>query len=229
VVVGLAIETVGIVATHTAIDLYNARQQEIVEPVKFRLMAGLVPIYVIGVAAVVGLSQDAFTPLVKGLGIASPFLTCMVYVAVALARDLSRIETRQVLTDERQATIEDEDRQWQREKERLEIELKHQERLAKIQAKNVKQAINQPVNRRGQTVHEPAKNHVFDGVNLSRAERKQQLLESLVDIYVDDPNARVTAVANKLNVSRQTVYNYLNELEQAGRISRNGSGVEVIQ
>ena len=45
----------------------------------------------------------------------------------------------------------------------------------------------------------------------------------------DDPKAKVSAVANELNVSRQTVYNYLNELEQAGRISRNGYGVEVTQ
>src|SRR5262245_14837591 len=46
-VVGLAMETVGIVATHTAIDLYNAKQQQIIEPVKFQVMAWLVPAYVI--------------------------------------------------------------------------------------------------------------------------------------------------------------------------------------
>jgi len=229
VVVGLAIETVGIVATHTAIDLYNAKQQEIIEPIKFRVMAWLVPAYVIGVATVVGFSEDAFTPLVKGLGIVSPFLTCIVYIAVALARDLSRIEAKQSLIDERQVTIEDEDRQWQRDKERLELEMKHQERLAKIQAKNVKQTDAQSVNQTSQTVKEPAKNHVFDAVNLSRTERKQQLLKTVVDIYIDDPQARVSTVANKLNVSRQTVYNYLNELEQAGRISRNGNGVEVTE
>ena len=182
-----------------------------------------------GVAFVVGFSNDAFTPLVKSLGIASPFLTCIVYIAVALARDLSRIETEQSLTDERQANIENADRQWQYEKERLEIELKHQERLAKIKAKNAQQSVNQSVNQTSQTVHELAKNHVFDAVNLSRAERKQQLLESVVDIYIDNPQTKVSTVANKLKVSRQTVYNYLNELEQDGKINRNGSGVEVIQ
>jgi hypothetical protein len=97
VVVGVAIETVGIVATHTAIELYTAKQQEIIEPVKFQVMAWLVPVYVIGVAAIVGFSEDAFTPLVKGLGIASPFLTCIVYIAVALSRDLLRIETKRSL------------------------------------------------------------------------------------------------------------------------------------
>lgn len=227
VVVGVAIETVGIVATHTAIDLYNAKQQEMIEPVKFQVMAWLVPAYVIGVASVVAFSEDAFSPLVKGLGIASPFLTCIVYIAVALARDLSRIETKQSLTDARQALIEDEHRQWLRDKERLELELKHQERLAKIQTQSVNQAVIQPVNRTSQTVQEAVKNHVFDAVNLSKTERKKQLWESMLAIYLDNPSAQVSTVANTLKVSRQTVYNYLNELEQAGRISRNGSGIEV--
>jgi hypothetical protein len=225
-VVGVAIETVGIVATHTAIDLYNAKQQAIIEPVKFQVMAWLVPTYVIGVAAVVGFSEDAFTPLVKSLGIASPFLTCIVYIAVALARDLSRIETKQAVIDERQATIEDEDRQWQRDKERLELEMKHQERLAKIQSLTVNQPVAQPVNQTNQTVQEAVKNHVFDAVNLSKIERKTQLLERLVDIYMDDPDAKVSTIANTLKVSRQTVYNYLDELAQAGRIGRNGKGIE---
>lgn len=226
VVVGIAIETVGIVATHTAIDLYNAKQQQIIEPVKFQVMAWLVPTYVIGVAAVVFFSEDAFTPLVKGLGIASPFLTCIVYIAVALARDLSRIETKKALIDERQATIENEDQQWRRDKERLELEMKHQERLAKIQSQSVNQPVAQAVNQTTQTVQETVKNHVFDAVNLSKTERKTQLLESLVDIYMDNPSVKVSTVASTLNVSRQTVYNYLDELEQAGRISRNGHFVE---
>ena len=107
--------------------------------------------------------------------------------------------------------------------------IKHLERLAKIQATAATRPVNQTVNQTSQTVHEPVKDHVFDAVNLSRAERKRQLLNSLADIYIDDPDAKVTVVANKLNVSRQTVYNYLNELEQTGKISRNGNGIEVIR
>lgn len=229
VVVGVAIETVGIVATHTAIDLYNAKQQEIIEPVKFQVMAWLVPVYVIGVASVVSFSGDAFTPLVKGLGIASPFLTCIVYIAVALARDLSRIETKQSLSDERQAIIEAEDRQWQREKERLELDLKHRERLAKIQSPNINKVTPQPVNQTSQIVQKSVKNHVFDRVNGPKTERKNQLLERMVDIYRDNPRTQVSTLASTLNVSRQTVYNYLSELEQAGRINQNGNGVEVRQ
>lgn len=88
--------------------------------------------------------------MVKSLGVVSPFLTCIVYIAVALARDLSRIESKQSLIDERQARIEDESRQWQRDKERLAMEMKHRERLAKIQAVNVKQTVDQTVNQTSQ-------------------------------------------------------------------------------
>lgn len=228
VVVGVAIETVGIVATHTAIDLYNAKQQAIIEPVKFQLMAWLVPAYVIGVAVVVGFSEDAFTPLVKGLGVASPFLTCIVYIAVALARDLARIEAKYARLDSRQTHIEDEARQWQREKERLELELKHQERLAKIQTPVVNQLVIEPVKELRPPVQEVVKNHVFDTVNESKAERKHQLLIRMVDIYRDNPQLPVSTVASTLNVSRQTVYNYLAELERAGKVSRNRHGIEVL-
>jgi hypothetical protein len=119
VVVGVAWETVGIVATHTATDLYNAMQKGTVQPVKFWLMVGLVPVYVLGVAGVVGFSQDAFTPLVKGLGVASPFLTAIVYIAVALARDLANISQEESQHSQHKSDLEriELEHSWQAERE----------------------------------------------------------------------------------------------------------------
>lgn len=124
VVVGLAFETVGIVATHTAIELYNGTEQGIISPIKTGLMISLVPVYVAGVATVVWFSGDAFTPLVQALGIASPFLTCIVYIAVALARDLSNIKQAQTQAGEQKQSSEQEDKKLERElkRERLQIE-----------------------------------------------------------------------------------------------------------
>ena len=51
----------------------------------------------------------------------------------------------------------------------------------------------------------------------------------MLEIYVDNPKTGVSTVASQLNVSRQTVYNYLNEMEQAGRLRRNGHGIEVLK
>ena len=58
--------------------------------------------------------------------------------------------------------------------------------MAKIQARNVNRTVAQPVNQTSQTVHESVKDYEFDAVNLSRDERKRQLLDDLTDIYIDD-------------------------------------------
>jgi hypothetical protein len=68
----------------------------------------------------------------------------------------------------------------------------------------------------------------FESVNASRAERKAELLDSLLDIYADDPNAGATAISRQLGIGRSTVYHYLGELEGAGKVRKNGDGVEVI-
>ena len=65
----------------------------------------------------------------------------------------------------------------------------------------------------------------------AQAVRKANLdsrLDSLLTLYRDNPNMGVTEVARTMNMSRQTVYSYLEQLETAGRIHRNGHGVEII-
>jgi cobalamin biosynthesis protein CobD/CbiB len=54
-------------------------------------------------------------------------------------------------------------------------------------------------------------------------------VDSLLDAYLDNPALTPTQAAQALGVSRQTVYNYLEQLERAGTIRRNGHGVEVLK
>lgn len=224
IVVGLAMETVGIVSVHTAIQLYNAWQEGLSQRVKFRWMLALIPIYVVGVAGVVLFSGEAFTPLVKALGVASPFLTCIVYFAVALARDIHRTEVQQAGLLDRQAEVEAESREWEREKERIKMRDLQAAKLARIEAKKVSIGSVQQVQL---PVQEGAQIGAMDTVNLSRDEKKRQLMDSLLDIYLDNPQASIALVAQRLGVVRQTVYNYLDELERDGIIRRNGDGIEV--
>lgn len=58
--------------------------------------------------------------------------------------------------------------------------------------------------------------------------RKQRQLDTLIALYVDNPLLSVSDAAKQTGVSRQTIYNHLNDLEEAGRIHRNGQGVEVL-
>lgn len=54
-------------------------------------------------------------------------------------------------------------------------------------------------------------------------------MDNLLILYLDNPTIGVTDAARTLNMSRQTVYTYLDRLESEGRIRRNGHGIEVIK
>jgi predicted transcriptional regulator len=71
-------------------------------------------------------------------------------------------------------------------------------------------------------------NGVLDNVNRAKRQRKSQILDAMVDIYVDSPDTGPTEMAKQLGIGRSTVYTYLADLETAGRIDRNnGDGIAV--
>jgi predicted Rossmann fold nucleotide-binding protein DprA/Smf involved in DNA uptake len=69
---------------------------------------------------------------------------------------------------------------------------------------------------------------------LIRAAREEQerkealLLGKLLDIYKDEPMISASRAADLLGVPMQAIYDKLAELETAGRIRRNGQGVEIL-
>lgn len=80
----------------------------------------------------------------------------------------------------------------------------------------------------------PAPNAVNPDSSLVKARQARAVIQgnrmdNLLTLYRDNPTIGVTAAARALNMSRQTVYSYLERLESDGRIRRNGQGVEVIQ
>jgi hypothetical protein len=66
-----------------------------------------------------------------------------------------------------------------------------------------------------------------------RAEQQEQSREAVVaamlDIWRTDPAVRVADVARRVGRSRTTVYEYLGELEQAGRVARQDGTVQVLE
>lgn len=68
----------------------------------------------------------------------------------------------------------------------------------------------------------------LDKARQARKNIQDSRLDSLLTLYLDNPNMGVTEAARTLNISRQTVYTYLEQLQQSGRIHRNGHGIEVI-
>jgi len=73
----------------------------------------------------------------------------------------------------------------------------------------------------------PATN--LDALNAQKRLTRAQKMDHLVQLLDENPGRGVTELARLLNTkSRTTIYTYLNELETAGRIARNGDGIEVL-
>lgn len=69
----------------------------------------------------------------------------------------------------------------------------------------------------------------LDKARQARTAIQGSRLDNLLTLYRDNPTIGVTDAARTLNMSRQTIYTYLDRLESGGRIRRNGHGVEVLE
>lgn len=67
----------------------------------------------------------------------------------------------------------------------------------------------------------------LDKANRQRKLSKQVALDKTLQILTEDPGTRPSEIAAQIGRSRQTVYDYLKELEATGRVQRNGRGVVV--
>lgn len=67
----------------------------------------------------------------------------------------------------------------------------------------------------------------LDVARRNRKIKRDARLDALVAFYASNPKAGPTEAGRAIGVSRQTVYTYLDEIEAAGRIERNGGQVRV--
>jgi len=103
------------------------------------------------------------------------------------------------------------------------------QKRAQKHAQELAQSVHKSAHKdNGRSVEKGTQGGDLDAVNRTRQERKDKLMGTLVDAYVGNPDLGVTDAARLLNVHRNTVYNYLSELESQGVIRRNGKGVEVL-
>jgi hypothetical protein len=62
----------------------------------------------------------------------------------------------------------------------------------------------------------------------AQSSNRHARLDALLTFYLDNPNAGPTEASRVIGVSRQTIYNYLEELQAAGRVAGNDGRVEVL-
>lgn len=67
----------------------------------------------------------------------------------------------------------------------------------------------------------------LDTARRTRRVKRDARLDALLAFYASNPEAGPTEAGRAIGVSRQTVYTYLDELEAAGRIGRDGGQVRV--
>jgi hypothetical protein len=68
----------------------------------------------------------------------------------------------------------------------------------------------------------------LDTLQAARRAKRDARIDALLTFYTENPSAGVVDAGRAIGVSRQTVYNYLAELEGAGRIDRDNGRVEVL-
>lgn len=59
--------------------------------------------------------------------------------------------------------------------------------------------------------------------------KREAAIGALLEVYRANPYAGATEAAQAIGAHRNSIYNYLGELETAGRIRKNGHGVEVLE
>jgi DNA-binding IclR family transcriptional regulator len=65
-------------------------------------------------------------------------------------------------------------------------------------------------------------------IHARRRAQKAALLDQLLHIYAQDPRTGATDAARALGIHRNTVYNYLAELENDGRIRRTDGAIHIL-
>lgn len=83
-----------------------------------------------------------------------------------------------------------------------------------------------------QTPKAASKSGTFDArldvLQQGRKAKRDARLDALLTFYFDNPAAGPTEAGRAIGVSRQSIYNYLEELEAAGRVARNNGTVKVL-
>ena len=131
-----------------------------------------------------------------------------------------------VMTGERAAQFRREAEVTKERRERAQVRA---QRSAQQSAQDVHKTTVQVVHKsNGNGAQQGVQNGDLDTVNRTRQAQKSAQMEALLGAYLGNPDLGVSEAARALGVHRNTVYNYLEELETAGKVKRNGHGVEVL-
>jgi len=202
------IESLGLVTCATALDLYqfNQNRRKNDPPAPFLLAVFLIVIYfLVAVLLTVVLdTQPSWSVIAPAI---FPFLSLAGVTVIALRKDYQK-RIQQIANEK--------------------AERKAERQIAHgFQRQDLSGLFESPMS------SEMSNNGQID-MNLNRlqAGRKAKLdnrLTRLLDAFRVNPSLGISDAARALDVSRQTIYSYMDQLEHSGKIRRNGHGVEVLE
>lgn len=224
----VSIEVMGIATVNTALELreYNASKRKSDPSAPFALAVGLTGGY-LGIAVGLAVVMDVAPALAVYAPAIFPLLSLAGATVLSLRADhRRRLDAIEQEKGERRAARASKRASSKASKT---VQQSVQEPSSTVQepSSTVQETV-QDVSSTGRLAVQDLSNTVLDAVNVSKRERKAAVLDAMLDIYVDSPEAGATAVAGQLGIGRSTVYNYLDDLEQAGKVKRNGNGVRVL-
>lgn len=203
-VAGAIIEVLGLTATSTALALwdYNESKRKTDPTAPFKLAVVLVGFYYV---STIGLTVllDIVPDLARFAPVIFPTLALVGTINLALrAQHKRRVDA---IIQEKAG------------------------RKTRRSAQQVHETDAQQVYRgSGQSAQGSAQNGALDTVNRTRQERKEALMCALLEAYKGNPNLGATEAARTLGVHRNTIYGYTAELEETGKLRKNGDGWEAI-
>lgn len=212
---GLVIEVLGLSAIATALTLrsYNAERGDKDPAAPVGLALGLVGLYFLAANALTVLA-DVVPGTVRYLPALFPTLSIAGMGVLGLRSDHRR---RTAANTKRQEAEE-------AEKERKRQERRDARQVHKMDAQHSAQGVAADGRAGAQGI---AQIGAFDAINRTRAAQRAAHFDALLSAYQADPDLGATEAARLLGVHRNTVYNYTEELQAAGRLKRNGNGWEV--
>ncbi len=246
VIAGAVIEGLGLTSTSTALTLWdwNARKPKDEPKAPFWIAAVLVGVYFV---STIGLTVvlDADSGMTHVAPAIFPVLAIVATVNIALrsqhahrlerisaAGEAARLAAEKAQQEARRAAAEAKAEQLRREQDaKAEAERKESERKAEREARRLERKAERQANAQ-QSVNGLSIDGVLDTnqalLQAGRASKKASNIDTMLDIFRTDPHAEIAGVARQVGIGRQTVYNYLDELQKAGKVHVNGNGVEVL-
>lgn len=202
------IESLGLVTCATALDLYqfNQNRRKNDPPAPFLLAVFLIVIYffVAVLLTVVLDTQPSWSVIAPAI---FPFLSLAGVTVIALRKDYQK-RLQQIANEKADRKAE---RHANHGFQRLDLRGLFEPSMSNDMSNN---------------------GHLDMNLNRLQAGRKAKLdnrLAMLLDAFRVNPTLGISDAARALDVSRQTIYSYIDQLEHSGKIRRNGHGVEVLE